>query len=231
MRRTRHQSGVPFADEPFGLRLAPRRCCRRRFRTGCRAPLARSAHPRRLRSASRPPIAMPRRTLPAARPRPCSRESRGRGRWSDEEHHVPSFAAQRTARGPEASRGCASRMRTASCWASPAKSNTSPLSTSSPGPTHASSADASSDATASEWPVGRRVRWMSPAMTTRVAAATSNVASLGATSAAGRSEGVMRCVVGREGFEPPKPKRLVYSQFPLSTRAPTQEAWRIAGGA
>ncbi len=36
--------------------------------------------------------------------------------------------------------------------------------------------------------------------------------------------------VGREGFEPPKPKRLVYSQFPLSTRAPTREPASILFG-
>jgi hypothetical protein len=40
-------------------------------------------------------------------------------------------------------------------------------------------------------------------MTTRVAAATSIVASFGTIFAADRSEGFMTCGVGREGFEPP----------------------------
>ena len=39
----------------------------------------------------------------------------------------------------------------------------------------------------------------------------------------GPRRGPRSLTVGREGFEPPKPKRLVYSQFPLSTRAPTRE--------
>ena len=75
------------------------------------------------------------------------------------------------------------------------------------------------------WSTALRTSCMSTSETTSKLGMAPNVR--GEHAAGGRGTGPpwgpRSLTVGREGFEPPKPKRLVYSQFPLSTRAPTRE--------
>lgn len=49
-----------------------------------------------------------------------------------------------------------------------------------------------------------------------------DLVGIGNSTVARRRGRATGSLVGREGFEPPKLSRLVYSQFPLATRAPTQ---------